>query len=165
MTSIDPSETSSALFVGIVATACLDLWAVGLNRAFGLPKTNWGHVGRWVTGITSGTFRHESIALARPVAHERVVGWVTHYLIGILYATVYLTSLTAASHTPGVKSAIAFGAVTVLAPWLILQPGLGAGYFARQTPKPNLTRALNVLSHLVFGFGLYVGWTLQILMD
>jgi len=143
--------------VGIVATAMLDLWALMLNRLFGLPVTNWGHVGRWVSGVPSGQLRHSDIAAVPPVAHERLAGWVTHYAIGIVYAGLYFVLLSAAGTGPGIGSAVAFGLVTVLAPWLILQPGLCIGYFASRAPRPNRTRALNLLSHLVFGVGLFVG--------
>lgn len=152
-------EASTVLFVGIVATAVLDLWALALNRVLGLPRTNWAHVGRWVAGLTSGAVRHESIAAEPSVAYERAIGWSTHYLVGVVYAALYLVLSAAWSRTPDVHSATLFGAVTVAAPWLILQPGLGAGYFASRAPKPNRTRVLNLLSHLVFGVGLYFGCT------
>jgi hypothetical protein len=109
--------------------------------------------------------RHESIAGEPGVAYERAIGWSTHYLVGVVYAALYLVISTVLSRTPDVYSATLFGAVTVAAPWLILQPGLGAGYFASRTPKPNRTRMLNLLSHLVFGIGLYLGWTLAARID
>jgi hypothetical protein len=165
MTTLSLPEASRVLFVGIVATALLDVWALTLNRALGLPKTNWAHVGRWVAGLASGAMRHESIAAEPGVSYERAIGWSTHYLVGVVYAALYLVLSTVLSRTPDVYSATLFGAVTVAAPWLILQPGLGAGYFASRTPKPNRTRMLNLLSHLVFGIGLYLGWTLAAVID
>ena len=32
------------------------------------------------------------------------------------------------------------------------------GFFASATPRPNLTRCLNVVAHLVFGVGMYLSW-------
>lgn len=148
------------LVVGIVATAVLDSWAQMLRRVFGIPGTNWAHVGRWVAGIPSGALRHDAIQAIPAVAHEVLLGWSTHYMIGVAYAAIYRVMLTATSQTPGPGSAILFGLVTVLAPWLILQPGLGAGYFAGNTPNPAVSRAMNVLSHSVFGVGLYLGFAL-----
>lgn len=160
MTSIYLSQAVKILVVGVVATAVLDLWALALGRIFGLPTTHWGHVGRWVAGLRSGAFQHASIAAVPEVAHERAIGWTTHYLIGVVYAALYLGLLAATSQAPSVLSGALFGVATVAAPWLILQPGLGAGYFARNTPRPNKTRALNLMSHLVFGSGLYLGFLL-----
>ena len=45
--------------------------------------------------------------------------------------------------------------VTVLAAWLLLQPGLGAGWFASRAPNPMKVRALNIIGHTVFALGLY----------
>ncbi len=52
--------------------------------------------------------------------------------------------------------ALAFGVLTVLAPFLVLQPGMGAGLFARNTPKPNNARLKSFVAHLSFGIGLWV---------
>jgi hypothetical protein len=161
MNPIDPTQALLPIFVGLVATATLDLWALALNRLLGLPMTNWGHVGRWVSLMRSGTFRHAPIGSAPRVAYEQAVGWSTHYLIGVVYAAAYLFLVAALSRTPNLYSAALFGVATLFAPWLVLQPCLGMGYFARNTPRPNLTRVLNVLAHLVFGIGLYIGWTLS----
>jgi len=158
MNSPNLLEASRVLLVGVAATALLDIWQLALSWVFGLPRTNWAHVGRWVSGLRSGALQHTSIAAAPSVAYERTIGWATHYVIGVIYAALYLLVLAATSRSPDIVSAVIFGLVTVAAPWLILQPGLGAGYFASNTPKPNQTRALNLLSHLVFGIGLYVGW-------
>ena len=160
MTWTNTPDALEIVFAGAVATALLDLWSLSLNRVLGFPATNWGHVGRWVAGLPSGSFRHASIAEVPHIAWERVIGWSTHYLIGIVYAVLYLLVLAAVSSAPSVHSAALFGVGTVLMPWLILQPGIGLGYFATRARKPSLTRLLNLLSHLVFGVGLYVGVTM-----
>jgi hypothetical protein len=151
-------SVTTAIFMGVIATAILDCWSLMLRRMFQAPVTNWGHVGRWAAAIPTGRIRNDSINDVPPVDHEKAIGWTVHYLIGVVYAAVYLAILSALSRPPDLYSALIFGVCTVLAPWLILQPGLGAGYFASRTPKPNLTRSLNLLAHIVFGFGLYVGW-------
>jgi hypothetical protein len=163
MSSTYLPEALRILATGIAATAILDIWSLTLNRAFGLPITDWGHVGRWVAGLPSGDFRHTSIAAAPDVARERFIGWSTHYLIGVVYAAGYLIALAAMSRTPSFASAMIFGLATVFAPWLILQPGLGVGYFASKAPRPHVTRTLNLVSHLIFGAGLYFGWRIATL--
>jgi hypothetical protein len=150
---------------GIVATVALDLWALLLHRSLALPMTNWGHVGRWVFGLREAIYRDKPIGATEAVSLERTIGWTTHYVIGAAYACVYLAILAVLAQPPGVRSALSFGLATVLAPWLILQPGLGVGFFASRAARPNLTRTLNVLAHLVFGIGLYLGWRLMSLVD
>jgi hypothetical protein len=46
--------------------------------------------------------------------------------------------------------------VTVAAPLLILQPALGAGIASRKTPTPVFNSVKSLVSHTVFGIGLYL---------
>jgi hypothetical protein len=47
------------------------------------------------------------------------------------------------------------GIATVLAPFLLMQPGMGLGVFARRAPHPWKARLHSLLMHAVFGLGLY----------
>ena len=48
---------------------------------------------------------------------------------------------------------------TAAAPFLLLQPGRGAGTAGSRTPRPAATRLQSLITHAVFGLGLYVsGW-------
>lgn len=155
--------TITALFIGIIATATLDLWVMVLKQVIGLTPTNWAMVGRWVGNLSRGELRHRDIQKARAVPHELWVGWSTHYLVGIGYALGYLLLGQALAIQVSLLTAVAFGIVTVLAPWLILQPGLGMGYFAFGAPNPRRTRVINIMNHAVFGAALYLGWCLYVL--
>jgi len=46
--------------------------------------------------------------------------------------------------------------VTVVAPFFILQPALGAGIMAANKPNPDAARLKSLMSHFSFGLGLYV---------
>jgi hypothetical protein len=161
MTQLNLQILPIAVLMGVIATATLDLWILILKRGFGLPATNWAHVGRWFAGLPRGVYWHRSIDAAPTVPHELAIGWAAHYLIGVIYALAYLAIVTSMFASPTFLSAAVFGIVTVLAPWLILQPGMGMGRFAGRTNRPNLVRTLNIFAHLVFGFGLYAGWALM----
>jgi hypothetical protein len=40
-----------------------------------------------------------------------------------------------------------------------MQPGMGAGIAARRTPRPSAARFQSVVTHTIFGLGLYAaGW-------
>ncbi|RUW24853.1 DUF2938 family protein, partial [Mesorhizobium sp. M1E.F.Ca.ET.041.01.1.1] len=41
-----PDIVWRAVAIGIGATVFMDVWAIFLNKAFGLPRSNWGLVGR-----------------------------------------------------------------------------------------------------------------------
>src|SRR5205085_3323005 len=96
------------------------------------------------------------VSAAAPVPFEGVIGWGAHYLIGIAFAALlwaWMGSAWFAAPTPA--PALLVGVVTVLAPWLLLQPGMGAGLLARRAPRPWLARFHSLLTHALFGLGLY----------
>jgi hypothetical protein len=156
----------SALFIGAGATLTTDLWAIARGRLFGVPAPDWGLVGRWLGHMARGRFRHERIATAEPVRGERVIGWTAHYLIGIAFAGGLLAICGLAwARQPTLAPALAFGIATVAAPFLLMQPGMGAGIAASRTPRPNSARLQSLVTHAVFGLGLYAaGLVLKLLL-
>lgn len=146
----------SALFIGVGATLVMDLWTIARRRLFGTPLANYGLVGRWLAHMARGRFRHERIAAAPPVPGERVIGWTAHYLIGIAFAGLLLAICGVAwVRQPALAPALAFGIATVAAPFLLMQPGMGAGIAASRMPQPNAARVQSLVTHTVFGVGLY----------
>jgi hypothetical protein len=107
-----------------------------------------------------GRFRHESIAASSPMRGEHIIGWTAHYLIGIAFAALLISvwGFEWVQH-PTIGPAIAVGIGTVAAPFLIMQPGMGAGIAASRTPRPASARVQSLITHAVFGLGLYAtGW-------
>lgn len=149
-----------ALLVGCGATALVDLWVLLRRRLFGMPLPDYGQLGRWLGHMPRGRFRHAPIAAAAPVRGERPLGWVVHYLIGIAFAALLLALAGHAwirQPTPG--PALAVGIATVAAPWFVMQPAFGLGVAASRAPRPSVARLHSLLTHVVFGAGLYLaGW-------
>jgi Protein of unknown function (DUF2938) len=145
-----------AILIGIGATALLDLWALVLNRIFGLPMANWALVGRWFCHLARGQVVHDDIAKAPAFPLDLTVGWVGYYVVGIVFAGILLAVAPSgwAEH-PTLMPALIVGLVTVGAGWFLLQPGMGAGIAAAKRPNANQVRALNIAGHVVFGLGLY----------
>lgn len=148
------------LFAGVGATLGMDAWGMLLRR-FGIPSLDLGLLGRWVAGTVRGRFLHrDGIAQAPAVRAERALGWAAHYGIGVTFAALLVAcSGPGWLSAPAVGPALAVGGVTVLAPWLILQPGLGQGAFARRTARPVFNSLKSLATHLIFGLGLYL-WAL-----
>lgn len=145
-----------AVLIGIGATALFDLWG-RLLAATGLPVANWTLVGRWFAHAARGRLAHESIAASAPAPAETAIGWAAHYLVGVAFAGALLAIWGlewARAPTPG--PAMTVGLVTVLAGWLILAPGMGAGIASRKRPNPNRIRLVQIAGHAVFGLGLYL---------
>jgi hypothetical protein len=146
----------SAIWIGVGATALADLWAWMLNRVAGVPSANWGLVGRWFAYFPRGRFVHESIAKAEPVRGEAVVGWTAHYVIGVAYAALLLAIFGMDwAERPTVLPPVILSLVLLVAPFFVMQPGMGAGIAASKTPNPNAARLRSVMTHTVFGLGLY----------
>jgi hypothetical protein len=59
---------------------------------------------------------------------------------------------------PTLVSAVLFGLITILSPWLLMQPALGLGMFATKAPKANLVRLQNLIIHTIFGLVLYYSY-------
>lgn len=155
----------AVLFTGIGATLLLDLWSLLRQRWLGIAQPNFGLVGRWMAGWSRGRFIHQSIAESAPVRGELLIGWVAHYLIGIAYAVLLVLVFGEEwlqQPTPG--PALLVGIVTVAAPFLIMQPGMGAGIAASRTPNPSQARLQSLLSHAIFGLGMYLSaWFISLM--
>ena len=147
-----------AVLIGAGATAVMDIWAAVRKRLLGIPPLDYGLVGRWLAHLVRGRFRHESIAASPRVRGERLIGWTAHYLIGIAFAAVLLAiwGLDWARH-PTIGPALIVGIGSVAAPFLFMQPGMGAGIAASRTPRPAASRLHSLVTHGIFGLGLYAG--------
>jgi hypothetical protein len=144
------------VLIGAGATACMDVWAQVLQRGFGVRSLDFGLLGRWVAHIPRGKVAHASIAKAEPIRGERALGWATHYAIGCSFAFLLLAIWGLAwARSPTILPAIIVGLATLPAPLLVLQPCMGLGIAASKTPRPGAARVKSLVTHLVYGVGLY----------
>ncbi len=147
-----------ATLIGTFATAVIDLWAAFWKRLRGTPSLDYGLVGRWLAYMPRGRFRHNPIAATPPVPGERLIGWTAHYGIGVAFAGLLLAiwGLEWARH-PTIAPALTVGIGSLAAPFLLMQPGMGAGIAASRTPRPASARLRSLITHTLFGLGLYAG--------
>jgi hypothetical protein len=155
--SIEPQYILGAVAIGIGATLVMDLWNLFLRRTFSIPSLNYCLLGRWLRHIRDGTLRHTSITAAAPKPFECTVGWIAHYTIGVVFALVFV-ALTSDDWLarPALLPAMLYGVATVVFPFFIMQPSFGLGIAASRTPKPTQARLKSLVTHTVFGVGLYV---------
>ena len=157
----------NAILIGLGATLTFDLWAQFLKRAFKITPSNICLVGRWLRYMPEGVFRHPNIALAPRKSAECAVGWIAHYMIGTTFAIAFVALVgNSWLQHPTIVPAIAFGVITVLAPFFIMQPSLGLGFAASKTSNPTQARLRSLMNHIAFGVGLYlfallVNWLLM----
>lgn len=146
----------SALITGVGATLLMDIWAVLLKYALGIPSLNYALVGRWLGYISKGVFIHENINETKPISMEVGLGWISHYLIGIIFSGLLIIVLGESwINEPLFLPALIFGILTVVFPFFLMQPCLGLGIAGAKTPNPAVTRFKSLFTHMVFGVGLY----------
>ena len=148
----------SMIVIGLCATLAMDAWSWLRQPLLGVAPPNYAMVGRWLLHMRLGQFRHTAIAASPAMPGEKTVGWLAHYLTGLAFAGILL-GIAGQSwiEQPTLGPALLVGIGTVAAPFLLMQPGMGAGMAASRTPAPNAARLQSLLTHAVFGLGLYLG--------
>ena len=112
--------------IGAGATAVMDLWTVVRARLLGGRMPDYAWLGRW-------------LAASRAAPYERAIGWAAHYFIGMTFAAVLLAIWGVEwARQPTLAPALIVGIGSVAAPILI-----------------GTARLQSVVTHAVFGFGLY----------
>jgi hypothetical protein len=155
--SIEANDILGAIAIGIGATLVMDLWNLFLKRTFGIPSLNYCLLGRWLRHMPGGTLRHASITAAPQKPHECMAGWIAHYTIGVVFALAFVGFVSGDwLARPTVLPALLYGVATVVFPFFVMQPSLGLGVAASRTPNPTQARLKSLVTHTVFGIGLYL---------
>src|ERR1051325_1684222 len=156
--NVATADIPGAILLGIGATLSMDVWNLLLKRALGIPSLNYCLLGRWFCYMPTGTFRHPNIGAASPRAHECTVGWMAHYTIGVTLALTFVVVFASADWLarPTLLPALLYGIGTVGFPLFIMQPSLGLGVASSRSPNPARARLKSLMTHSVFGLGLYL---------
>lgn len=149
-------QTFLVVFIGIGATAVMDLWLLLLKR-LGVQTQSFAIIGRWVGHLLRGRLAHEAIGRSPAIPGELALGWATHYAVGIGFAALLVASQGSTwVLDPTVGAALMVGVCTVLVPLFVMQPAMGAGFAASRTPTPLKNCLRSLANHTVFGLGLYL---------
>jgi hypothetical protein len=142
--------------MGAAGAALMDVWSFALRRLWNVPTLDYALLGRWLGHVLQGRLFHERIAASARIPGERPLGWVAHYGIGILFAIpVVVVGGAGWIHQPTLGPAMLVAMTTILAPWLVMQPGMGLGIAASRSARPGATRLRNLATHAIYGVGLY----------
>ena len=149
-------ETLTVVLIGGGATLFMDIWLMFLKR-LGVQTLNFAFIGRWVGHLCRGRVAHAVIGKAAPVRHELLLGWLTHYAVGLVFAAALVgVAGTGWVAAPSLLPAVALGVGTVVFPLFVMQPAMGLGVAASRTPAPLKNCLRSVVNHAVFGLGLFV---------
>ena len=155
-------ETSIAIvghtvMIGVGATAAMDIWATLLWRCFQVASLDYALLGRWIGHFAQGRFTHDRIGDTPPVRHEHVIGLSAHYIIGVVFAALLVACWGREwLNRPTLLPPLIVSSATLVAPFFVMQPAMGAGYLASKTPRPHIARLRTVVTHTVYGLGLYI---------
>ena len=145
-----------AIFIGTGATIFMDLYALIL-KLFNIKTLDYKFVGRWVGYFPKGKFFHNKIFESQAINNETLIGWITHYLIGITFA-FFLVFIFGKKwiENPTLIPALLIGIITIIGPFLLMQPAFGFGIAGSNLPDPNKARLMSFITHTIFGVGLYL---------
>lgn len=125
-------KSGRAVLAGLVATAAMTMLML-VGPMMGMPKMPIGEM------------------LASFMSIPVALGWIAHFMIGAVLGFIYAISF--AERLPGPSAAR--GALYGLIPWCLAQvmvnPMMGAGFFASNTPAPLMMVTGSLIGHLVYG--------------
>ncbi|MBO9452117.1 DUF2938 family protein [Tropicibacter sp. R16_0] len=142
--------------LGLGATLITDCVGV-LRQGFAATHGFYCLVGRWLGSVhRQGLFRGD-IRAAQPIQAEAALGWAAHIGLGVGFGMAFAALFgPAALRMPQVWQGLSFGVLTVLVPWLVFQPFFGWGIAVSKTPEPWRMRLRGLITHAVFGLGLWL---------
>ena len=147
----------SIFMLGIMATLWIDMYSVVLKRYFNIPSLDYKFVGRWLFYILKGQLTHRNITQSPETKGEKIIGWISHYIIGLIFAALFILIMGQSwLLQPELKSALIFGIASVSIPFLIMQPCFGFGIAASKLPNAHFARLKSLSTHAMFGIGLYL---------
>jgi hypothetical protein len=146
------------ILMGLLATLFMDLLSIILGKLRIIHQLIKPQVvGRWALYMFRGKFIHQDIHKTPALNNEKSAALLSHYLIGIVLAGIYLLlelKVPAIRHQPWM--ALIFGLTTVLLPWLWLYPSIGIGFVASKAPRRSPYIVTSLINHTNFGLGLMI---------
>jgi hypothetical protein len=146
------------ILMGVLATLFMDMLSIILGKLKIIHQLIKPQVvGRWALYMFRGKFIHQDIHKTPALNKEKSAALLSHYLIGIVLAGIYLLlelKVPAIRHQPWMP--LIFGLATILLPWLWLYPSIGLGFLASKTPRRSPYIVTSLVNHTNFGLGLMI---------
>jgi hypothetical protein len=146
------------VLMGVVATLFMDMLSVLLGKLKIIHQLIGSElVGRWTLYTLRGKFVHKDIQKTPALNHEKSAAFLSHYLIGIVLAGIYLLlELNVPTIRHQLWMPLIFGIATVLLPWCWLYPSIGIGFLASKVEKKSPYIITSFVNHTNFGLGLLI---------
>ena len=146
------------ILMGVFATIFMDLLAGFLvKRKLIYSSIAPEAIGRWFLYMFRGKFIHKDIHKTPSLKNEKLWCFISHYLIGIVLAGIYLLlELEEPTIRDHVWMPLIYGIATVFFPWFWLLPSIGIGFLASKSSNRSLIIKTNLINHTNFGLGLFL---------
>lgn len=147
----------TGVLVGVLGTVAMDM----LNHIFArlglVTKIDVQAIGRMSAGWARGRFRYRHPNELVAVSNESLLGYVTHYAIGIGLAIPFVLgweSVAGGALSP--MWALVYGIATTVASVFFVYPSLGLGVFGMRSPDGIKAPLSSLANHFFFGVGMAV---------
>ena len=147
----------TGIAAGLLGTLAMD----GLNHLFArtgmILKIDVEAIGRMAAGWLHGRFLYRDPGEMKPVARERLYGYLTHYGIGVGFAVPWVLGWHLLVGDPLSPAwTLAYGVATTVASWFFVYPSMGSGVCGRRSPAGIKAPLSSLANHLFFGAGMAV---------
>jgi len=123
---------SKTILAGLAGTLVMTIVML-LAPMMGMPEMNIGKM--------PGDFMNVGVA----------VGWIMHFMIGTMLAVIYVAVFLNKLSGSGIMRGTIYGLVPWFVSQVIMNPMMGAGIFASNTPSPMMMVMGSMLGHLMYG--------------
>jgi hypothetical protein len=147
----------TGVLAGVLGTLAMD----SLNHLFArtglLLKIDVGMIGNLSAGWVHGRCCYRHPGEMKPVANEKLLGFLTHYSIGVGFAIPFVLGWSFLVGGPASPVwALVYGVATTVASVFFVYPSMGLGVFGRRSPDGIKAPLSSLANHFFFGVGMAV---------
>jgi hypothetical protein len=145
----------NGVIAGILGTLAMDILNHFFARTGLLSKIDVRMIGRMSAGWARGRFRYRHPDEMKRVKTETLIGYITHYSIGVGLALGYVIGWALLIGGPASPVwALAYGVATTVASYFVVYPSMGLGIFGRRSQEGIKSTLSSLANHLFFGVGM-----------
>lgn len=148
----------AGVIAGVLGTVAMDLGNLFFARTGIILKIDVGVIGRMAAGWARGRFRYGHPSEMEEVRFEVLLGYATHFGIGVGLAVPFVLGWDLFFGGPASPAwAVPYGLATTVASWFLVYPSMGFGVFGWRSPEGLKASLSPLANHLLYGLGLAAG--------
>jgi hypothetical protein len=145
----------TGIVAGVLGTIAMDLLNHLVARTGLILRIDVRMIGRMSAGWARGRFRYRHPTEMVQVSNELLLGYITHYAIGMGLAIPFVFAWRVLVGEPvSPKWILAYGVATTVASLFFVYPSMGLGVFGKRSPEGIRAPLSSLANHLFFGVGM-----------